>query len=133
MTNPETTKPRLPKETAGVLVALLLIAVARGLTRVARWVGGDRVAAKVADTSPPPSSHAYGYYSVASLEQSKRRFEEHFALDSETFMRSYRAGELPEHVSRHAANIWAGLCEELERLREDAREPDELFAEAVAS
>jgi hypothetical protein len=132
MTNPETTKPRLPQETAGVLVALLLIAVARRLTRTARWLGGDRVAAKVVDTSPP-SSHDYGYYSVASLEQSRRRFEEHFALDSETFMRSYRMGKLPEHVSRHAANIWAGLCEELERLHDDARQPDELFAEAVGS
>jgi hypothetical protein len=131
MTNPETTKPRFSPEEAGVLVALLLIAIARGLTRAARWFGGDRVAPKV-DELPAPS-HAYGYYSVASLEESRRHFEQHYDLDSETFMRLYRSGELPEHVARHAANIWAGLCEELERLREDAREPDELFAEAVAS
>jgi hypothetical protein len=131
VTNPETTKPSLTPKTAGVVVGLLLIAVARSLTRAAHWLGGDRVADQL--DAPKPSSHAYGFYSVASLEQSRRRFEEHFVLDSETFMRAYRSGELPEHVSRHAANIWAGLCEELERLHEGARQPDELFADSVAT
>ena len=131
MTSTETTKPRLSPDEAGVAVALLLVIVVRGLTRIARRLGGERVAAKL-DAGGAPS-HAYSYYSVASLEASRSRFEEHFGLNSETFLRLYRADELPDHVARHAANIWAGLCEELERLREGAGEPDELLAEALVS
>src|SRR5437764_11219349 len=108
------TRPRVSPEDAGIFLGLFLLAVARGLTAVARRLGGAQIASRVESQRGAPE---YGFYSAASLEESLHRFETHFGLSSAEFVDLYSRNELPDRVPRHAANVWAGLDEELSRLR----------------
>ncbi len=115
---------------ATMVVALVMLAFARWLNRAARKVGGPEVASRVEQQAE--IRREYSIYTVATLEENLHRFEEHFELETSTFLLLYRENAVPATISRHAANTWAGVADELERLREQAGDGDELFTAAVA-
>ena len=107
--------------------------LARALDAAARWIaraGGTRAVARVEAAELP--APRYAVYTLDSLEQSLRRFEEHFGLQTERFLDDYDRGRVPDAIPRHSANVWAGLAREQARLRSTQPESPALFSDAVA-
>jgi hypothetical protein len=108
----------------------LLLASSRFLSKLASRVGGQQL-----PTEPgreQRDNHDYLYYSAGSLEQSLVGFEQHFGMTTVAFLEKYERDELPAGVSRHAANVWAGVAAEFERLQRDVKLPDDLLRAAIA-
>lgn len=130
MTTSAPEKPRLSPGEAGILLALVFLAVARAFTAAAKKLGGSRVEAQIEQQA---GGHEYAYYSAASLEESLHRFEDYFKLPTPEFTTLYGQDQVPTTIPRHAANVWAGLADEFARLHGHAQGPDEIFTAAIAS
>jgi hypothetical protein len=129
MGSPVPARSPVKEETAFVL----LVALA-ALVKAVDWVRRplERAAGAKAERTRPtedqPKQSRYRIYTATSLEESLGRFEERFGLPSDEFYDLYEAGDpLPEGLSHHGANVWAGAWEEYRRLRDEELHADDVF------
>ena len=131
---PATTPTRKPikEETAFILlvgVAVVVRLLERLLHPLERAAGEKAERASAATSATP--RRGYRIYTATSLEESLGRFEWRYGVASDVFYERYAAGEhLPEGLSRHSANEWAGAWEEFRRLRDEELHAEDVFRPA---
>jgi hypothetical protein len=57
-------------------------------------------------------------YDVDSLTRAMRELERAYDLNSDAFYELYRAQEVPAHIPRFDAHVWASFVEDVRRLDE---------------